>query len=111
MTRLPALLEAWNSDRFFETVKAALEGLGPGALPLSGCTASGGLVDGSGCRAMVLGAQEEPGLLRVRVGVFFTEIVINCGCGDEPMEQQAYCELEVTIDRETGDTLFRPCPR
>ena len=110
MTRLPALVKAWNSDHFFQVVKTALEGLGPGGLPLSNCTASGGFVDGSGCRVMVLGAHEAPGMLQVRVGVFFTEIVINCGCGDEPMEQQAYCELEVTIDRTTAEVVFRPCP-
>ena len=40
------------------------------------------------------------------VGVFFTEIVINCGCGDEPMPTNAYCELQLSIDKNTVAVRF-----
>jgi hypothetical protein len=38
--------------------------------------------------------------------VFFTEVVGGCSCGDEPFEQPVYCELGVTIDRQSGEAVF-----
>ena len=55
---------------------------------------------------MVIGCRDTGDVIIANVGVFFTEIVINCGCGDDPYETNAYCELDVTIDKSSGKTRF-----
>lgn len=81
-----------------------------GVLPLNSCVSKGGLVDDSNLGIMVLGAGEGKQVLKISVGIFFTEIVINCGCGDDPMEEHAYCEMEIEIDKATAEARFSVRP-
>ena len=60
---------------------------------------------------MVIGASEEAGLIRARVGVFFHGVIAGCSCADDPTPvepQQEYCELELAIDRSTGAVTISP---
>lgn len=106
--RLPAALEAWDGggDAFTAALKRELTALPAGSLPLDRGTSQGGYVDENGLVVSVLAAHDGGDALRVRVGVFFTEIVASCGCGDEPMATPAYCELDVHIDRRTAAAAF-----
>ena len=54
----------------------------------------------------VYGISEDIATIKAKIGVFFTEIVINCGCGDDPMPINAYCVLQVRIDRRTAAAAF-----
>jgi len=101
-TKLRNSLQAWGTDSFFQTLKNELEHLEPGVLPLEKAVAQGGYVDDSHITITVLRAEDDEKTIHARVGIFFTEIVINCGCGDDPMETNAYCEMRVTIDRDNG---------
>ena len=52
-----------------------------------------------------LGAERRGEVLRVRVGVFYTGLQSGCGCADDPTPVEPvpeYCEIELTIDRDTG---------
>ena len=89
----------WNTDAFSRTLKQELENLGSGVLPVEQATSQGGYVDDSDITATVLGVAEEDAAIVARVGIFFTEIVINCGCGDDPMPVNAYCEMRIAIDK------------
>ena len=109
--RLPAALAAWNTPAFNETLKRELEAAGAAALPLQQCLAASSYALDEGCSVMILGAGEEIGLIRARVGVFFRGIIAGCSCADDPTPiepQQEYCELELLIDRNNGVAIVAP---
>ena len=106
MQKLLNSLHAWQSEAFNETLKNELEQLEPGVLPLDKAVSQGGYVDDSHITATVLHADEDEHAIQARVGIFFTEIVINCGCGDDPMETNAYCVMQIRIDKTTGQAEF-----
>ncbi|MGD8931969.1 MAG: hypothetical protein PVI52_05320 [Chromatiales bacterium] len=105
MARLPDSLRDWGSA-FAETLKGELQGLKPGSLPLLKCVTQGGLPNERDLKSMLLGADETQERILVRVGVFFTEVRAGCSCGDEPMALQAYCELQIDIDRTSAEAKF-----
>lgn len=99
-------IRAWRSDSFFKTLKNELEQLESGLLPLEQCVAQGGYVGDHRITATILHADEDAQAVHAKAGIFFTEIVINCGCGDDPMETNAYCELKIKIDKISGQAEF-----
>lgn len=99
-------LRAWNTNSFTQTLKNELEHLPANTLPLEKGVAQGGLVDDSNITATVLNYSDNEATIQANVGIFFTEIVINCGCGDDPFETNAYCEMHISIDKTTGLTEF-----
>lgn len=99
-------LHAWQSASFLQILKAELEQLAPGSLPLDKAVNQGGYVDDSHITATILSTEESAQTIHARAGIFFTEIVINCGCGDDPMETNTYCELRISIDKTSGQADF-----
>jgi len=106
MPKLINSLRDWNTDTFTKTLKNELENMQAGTLPLDKCVAQGGMVDDSSITATILSVSDKKAAIQVKVGIFFTEIVINCGCGDDPMPTNAYCEMQVTLDKTTAETAF-----
>lgn len=104
------VLRAWNTDAFAATLKSELEGLPPGTLPLLKGTSRGGLPDDRKITVMLLSTADAQDSIQARVGIFFTEIMAGCSCGDEPMSLQAYCELRVSIDKTTAEAEFTLLP-
>ena len=54
-----------------------------------------------------IGAHEEPGLIRVKAGIFYTGIIAGCSCADDPTpidELNEYCVVQLDIDLATADT-------
>ena len=107
MPELPHSLSAWNSPAFAQTLKSELEHLLPGTLPLDKGVTQGGMVDDSEITATIINFHDSATLIQAKVGIFFTEIVINCGCGDDPMPTNAYCEMQVLIDKTHAATEFK----
>lgn len=99
-------LRDWNTDVFSQTLKHELEQLPAGTLPLDKGVAHGGMVDDSNITATVLSFNENKTAIQAKAGIFFTEIIINCGCGDDPMPTNAYCEIQISIDKTTTETEF-----
>jgi hypothetical protein len=109
--RLPAALAAWNTPAFNDTLKRELEAAGPAALPLQQCLTASSYALDDGCSVMILGADEDADAIRARVGVFFHGIIAGCSCADDPTPvepQPEYCELEIRIDRGSGDAAVGP---
>jgi hypothetical protein len=106
MPRLTKSLNAWGSDSFSPVLKEELQSLQPGTLPLHCGTTRGGLADDTAVTATVLSASDAAGALQVKVGIFFTEIVAGCSCGDDPAAYNAYCEILVRIDTQTAACTF-----
>ena len=107
MLRLPRSLAAWYTPAFPETLRQELEAAGTGHLPLqAGLTATSVAVE-EGFRVLFLGAEEYPGGIRARVGIFYSGIVAGCNCADDPSSVEAqpeYCEFILLIDRTTACT-------
>ena len=111
MLSLPRALAAWNTPEFNALLKRELEAAGPAALPLQQSLSASSYALDDGCTVMVIGASEEAGLIRARVGVFFHGVIAGCSCADDPTPvepQQEYCELELAIDRSTGAVTISP---
>jgi hypothetical protein len=104
--RFASALQDWGTPRFDQTLKNEIEAVEAACLPLSRGTGLGGRIDGSDLTVTIISARENGQTLQARAGVFFTEIVGGCSCGDEPYSQPAYCLLQVTIDRPTACVRF-----
>lgn len=100
-------LGQWGTPQFTATLKAALESLPTGSLPLESGLRAGGYVDDSDISVTVLKTAEDTQTIQAKLGIFFSEIVICCGCGDDPMPQNAYCQLLLHIDKHTARGTFR----
>lgn len=105
----PGLLVALQepqSGTFEKALKHELENLPAGTLPLEKGTNRGGFVDDSDISVTVISVKQDENSIQAKVGVFFTEIIAGCGCGDEPMPENAYCEMLISIDRTTFAAKF-----
>lgn len=105
--RLPDTLRAWDTAGFAQTLKAEIRTLGGNALRLQQGVAQGGIVDDSDIETTVLSARDAGNHLETRVGVFFTEVVGGCSCGDEPMRANVYCVLQIDIDKSSAEATVR----
>lgn len=103
-------LPAWDTKAFSPTLKAELEAFEPSSLPLHLGVSQAGMVDDKAITVTVLNSRDAGGIIEAKVGVFFTEIVINCGCGDDPMPINAYCELLISIDKVTAEATITVVP-
>jgi hypothetical protein len=103
---LPRSRHAWPDETFGAILKAEIEALPAGSLPLDQAALSGWYVDDSHITASVLRVQDDATAIAVDLGIFFAEIIAGCSCGDEPQSQHAYCELKLSIDKTTGDAKF-----
>ncbi len=90
----------FKSEEFRLTLKQQIKSLPAGSLPLEKSLTQGGYVDDHDVDVTVLASRETDNAISVKLGVFFTEIVINCSCGDEPMPINAYCEMQMSCQVE-----------
>lgn len=106
MTRFSDALRAWNTQDFARTLTRRIEALGAELQPLERAAPHGGRIDPGSLKAALLAASEDASALHARVGVFFTEVLAGCSCGDGPTPIDAYCELQVRIDKASGEASF-----
>jgi hypothetical protein len=110
MPDLPITLQHHQSPRLAEVLNEEIRQLPAGTLPLHRGTTQGGYVDETDIRLSVLAVSDDGQVVNIKSGVFFTEIVINCGCGDDPVETSAYCEMLISIDKATAGAAFEVLP-
>ena len=99
-------LAAWGTPAFATTLKEEIARLGADFLPLQEGLRSGSTSLDSRLDAMILRASASPVAIHVRAGIFYTSIVSGCSCADDPTpieEGAEYCEVELEIDRESGE--------
>jgi len=106
MTKLLDALQQSQPGLFEKALKQELENLPAGTLPLEKGTNRGGFVDDSDISVTVINVAQSENSIQAKVGVFFTEIIVGCGCGDDPMPENAYCEMLISIDRTTFTAKF-----
>jgi hypothetical protein len=103
-------LRAWGDADFDRTLKQELCALPSGTLPLAMGTSQGGYVDDGNIAVTVLSANDDARSVQARVGILFTEVVPSCSCGDEPLEANAYCVVQIRIDKATAEATFAAVP-
>lgn len=110
MIRLPKSLDAWGTPRFKEVLKQEIEQLDAETLPLQqGLSVSSHVTDRP-FQAMIISASEAAGLIRVKVGLFYTGVIAGCSCADDPTpvdELNEYCVAQLDIDRVTGEAAVQ----
>jgi hypothetical protein len=111
MPRLTLSLQAHGTSDFESTLKRELATLGPDALGLQQGLTSGSVGLADRLDFMLLRVIDGPAAIRVRAGVFFTSVVAGCACADDPTpenENAEYCEIDLEIDRGTGELKVGP---
>ncbi|MCW8922913.1 MAG: glucosamine--fructose-6-phosphate aminotransferase [Gammaproteobacteria bacterium] len=107
MLKFPQSIQHYPSEDFRRVLKAEIEACDKKILPLEKGTAQGGYVSDEPITATVLRVTDQTDSVQVLVGIFFTEIVICCGCGDDPMPANTYCEMNFIIDKLTAKTEIK----
>lgn len=105
MITLPDSLAAWGTPGFRGILKRELEGLDADQLPLQQGLSRTSHVADRPHTVLVLGSGGDAHCIRARVGIFYAGINAGCSCADDPTpvaEEDEYCEVQVVIDRRTG---------
>jgi hypothetical protein len=102
-------MRAFEGGDFAQTLKAELLSK-VNVLPLQKAVSQSGIVDAGNVGITVLHFDDLGDCLQVSIGVFFTEIVGGCSCGDEPFPANGYCEMELTLDKKTAVVEFAVMP-
>jgi hypothetical protein len=107
MIKFSRSLQHYPSEDFKRALKDEIEACDKKLLPLEKGTTQGGYVSDEPITATVLRVTETNDSIQADVGIFFTEIVICCGCGDDPMPTNTYCEMRLLINKQTADTEIK----
>jgi len=110
MAQLPNSLRDWNTDAFEQTLKTEMERFRGGVLPLREAIEDLNSVEDSDLGVTFISAIDGDGAIHAKVGVYFAEVVSCCSCGEDSPIEEAYCEMDVTIDKSTGDAEFSVVP-
>lgn len=107
MVLLTKSLNAWGSPEFTDVLKREIERLDGEQLPLQQGLRTSSHAVAEGFSAIIHGVSDDAGFIRARIGVFFSGIIAGCSCADDPTPvepQTEYCEMELVIDKRTGET-------
>ena len=96
-------MATWQSDEFARVLKDEIEAMGAGALPLDEGTAHGGFVDDADITAVPFTSTADDRSVVADVGIFFTEIVAGCSCGEDPETVNVYCRLRIRIEKASAE--------
>ncbi len=106
MVMLKASIADWGSDRFATTFKHEVERLKNGDLPLTQGASISGYVDDEHLSVIMKHYSETDDELIVEFGIFFSEIIAGCSCGDDAPKENSYCDMRAVINKESTEALF-----
>jgi hypothetical protein len=106
MPFLKNALQAWGKDNFSHVLKKELLNLKTADLPLYKATEHGGYVGENNLNFSIQSFSKDAGNIKIKLFVFFYEIVIGCNCGDDPAETPITCEMFCNINIKTGLATF-----
>ncbi len=110
---LTKTLQAWTRDDFTAVFKRELRAVGADVLGLHRAMARGSYVSETPFDVVVLHRDSDDRLLRIKAGIFFFSVNAGSCCADDPTplcEENEYCELEVLIERDSGEATVRRLP-
>jgi hypothetical protein len=106
MAKMPNALRDWNTVAFQQTFKAEMECFRKDVLPLAEVIGEGNTVYDGDLGVTVNEVNDDDNCIKLRVGVFFAEVVSCCSCGESDPINEAYCEMDVSIDKSTAEAVF-----
>lgn len=108
MTILNKALSAWSNGDFGTALKSEMELLRSDVLPIAHAIDKSNQLDDSDLGVIINEVNDDVDYIYAKVGVFFAEIVNCCTCSGNGMVDEAYCELQVTINKVSGEANFTP---
>lgn len=99
-------LNCWGTDLFSTQVVDEIMSLKTGVLPLQHGLTQGDMASEQPTKVAVINSHETSNIIEVKLAVFFTEIISGCSCGDKPVDINGYCEMLLTIDKNTAAAAF-----
>ena len=104
--RFEKSLQHWQTPAFTATLQAELMAMNPELLPLQQGLRNGSFALPEKRAFTLIAAEETPGLIRLRLGLYYSSIIAGCSCADDPTpldELPEYCVLQVLIDKATAE--------
>lgn len=105
--KLTKALQSYNDPEFKNILKYEIQNISPDLLPLQQGLSLSSYVGKSAFSAVILNIIEEPDFIQIKTGIFYTGIIAGCSCSDDPSptdEQNEYCEVQFTINKDTAET-------
>lgn len=103
---LQNVMDSWGTTVFENCLIDEIMALKTGVLPLQQCLRQGDMAAEQANKVSVLSCDETDESIRVKLAVFFTEIISGCSCGDEPAMLDGYGEVVLIIDKQSSDAWF-----
>ncbi len=113
MIALTESLRAWGTPEFTLRFKTEVERLPAEQLPLQQGLQHTSYVSSEPFSVMVLAASDEPHLIHVKAGAFYSGIIAGCSCVDDPTPMSTIAEhvvLQFDIDKRDGSTTVTLLP-
>jgi len=87
--------------------------MGAEQLPLQQGLSSSSYALDDKLQVRIIGISEGADFIHAKLGIFYTGIIAGCNCADDPTpveEQNEYCEVQLDIDKMTGETTVALLP-
>ena len=107
--KLTKALQSCNDPDFKNILKNEIQNMDPALLPLQQGLSLSSYVGKSPVSAIILNTTEKTDSIQVKAGIFYTGIIAGCSCSDDPSptdEQNEYCEVQFTINKDTAETTI-----
>ncbi len=109
MINLCNVVTAWGVPAFNDTLKTELEKMGVDQLPLQQGLSFSNIALDTHIKVVPLSSSETCNSIIIKAGIFYTGIISGCHCADDPSpvdEQNEYCEVQLDIQKISGDTTI-----
>ncbi len=112
--QLKKSLSAWGTPEFNLILKMELEGLDVDQLPLQQGLSSSSFALDDNLSVIIMSSSLRTDIIAVKAGIFYSGLIAGCNCADDPSpdsnEQNEYCEIQLQIDRATGEASVSLIP-
>ncbi len=109
MINLCNVVNAWDTATFNDILKVELEKMGVDQLPLQQGLSFSNIALDTHIKVVPLSSTETDNSIIIKAGIFYSGIISGCNCADDPSpvnEQNEYCEVQINIQKISGDTII-----
>lgn len=110
MIKLTKITQALDSSSCEKVAKEEIQKIKPDLLPLQQGLSLSSYVSTTPFNAVILNIRKNNSDIDIKAGIFYTGIIAGCSCSDDPSptdEQNEYCELQFSINKDTAETEVR----
>jgi len=100
-------LKSWGTDSFSTELLNDIMSLKTGVMPLQQGLTQGDMASEHPTNVSLLSYHDSEENIVAKLAVFFTEIISGCSCGDDPGIINGYCEMQLTINKQSGEGVFQ----